>query len=214
MADQEWYRRATWTEEDQEQFFARLKRSRGAFQKAQYCRIQALHLYETDQPELVTAALDLLEKIQSEWPEEEVAPTWAQKGECYELLSQAEMAIAAYQEVFKAQRTNSGHITSAHINFSWLVATNKVTRLYDEALAVLSEFAGSVEFANDKYKANTARALIYRNRGDQEKARRYAKFALEGAAQSSSGIAYHQHVGLVKNPDTESINLLRSLVET
>jgi hypothetical protein len=46
MAD-DWYRRKTWTAEDREEFFTRLRRSRGAFHKAQYARIQAFELLTT-----------------------------------------------------------------------------------------------------------------------------------------------------------------------
>ena len=44
---EEWFRRKTWTQEDREAFFARLKRSRGLFHKAQYLRVQAYELAET-----------------------------------------------------------------------------------------------------------------------------------------------------------------------
>src|ERR1700722_5779262 len=38
---EDWYRRTTWSNDDREQFFARLERSREAFHKSQYLRIQA-----------------------------------------------------------------------------------------------------------------------------------------------------------------------------
>jgi hypothetical protein len=46
MSKTEWFRRTTWTPEDEASFRARLKRSRGSFHKAQYLRIQAEHLQE------------------------------------------------------------------------------------------------------------------------------------------------------------------------
>ncbi len=46
-AEVEWFRRTTWTKEDQEDFFGHLGRSRT--QAPQYVRIQALYLEKTGQ---------------------------------------------------------------------------------------------------------------------------------------------------------------------
>jgi hypothetical protein len=40
----DWYRKTTWSEADQADFFARFKRSRTPYNKAQYLRIQANYL--------------------------------------------------------------------------------------------------------------------------------------------------------------------------
>ena len=44
MSKDDWFRRTTWSDEDERAFFARLVRSRGIFRKAQYLRIQAVTL--------------------------------------------------------------------------------------------------------------------------------------------------------------------------
>ena len=59
----DWFRRKTWTPKDREEFFARLRRSRGAFHKAQYARIQAYELLITRRREAYTAGLELLDMI-------------------------------------------------------------------------------------------------------------------------------------------------------
>jgi hypothetical protein len=46
MSKAEWFRRTTGTDADRKDFSARLKRRRGASRKAQYLRLQALHLAE------------------------------------------------------------------------------------------------------------------------------------------------------------------------
>jgi hypothetical protein len=67
VADESWYRRRTWTDEDRAGFFARLRRSRSGFHKAQYCRIQA---YELQQAGNYHAALELLDLLMKEWPDD------------------------------------------------------------------------------------------------------------------------------------------------
>jgi hypothetical protein len=58
----DWFRKTSWSETDQADFFARLKRSRGASNKAQYLRIQASHLEGVGSPGLLRASLTLLDK--------------------------------------------------------------------------------------------------------------------------------------------------------
>jgi tetratricopeptide (TPR) repeat protein len=214
LATQEWFRKTTWSESDRTDFFARLARSRGSYHKAQYCRIQAHHLYETKKLELVEAAFDLLQMIRNEWPEEQMAPTWSQIGDCYEFLEKRELALAAYQEVFKVQRERKGTRTTAHLTFAWIVATEGMRNLYDEALQVLDEFAMPIEFPVDKYKSNVARAFISDDRGNRDMARQYAALALDGMEMKTSGLQYHKSVGLVSIPEKDVVRRLCSLVET
>ena len=46
MASGDWYRNNDWNDTIETEFEARLKRSRGAFNKAQYLRIQASYLLD------------------------------------------------------------------------------------------------------------------------------------------------------------------------
>jgi hypothetical protein len=63
---EDWYRRQTWTPQDREDFFARLRRSHGAFHKAQYARMQAYTLLTTRTQDAYRAALELLDMILTE----------------------------------------------------------------------------------------------------------------------------------------------------
>ena len=78
---------------------------------------------------------------------------------------------------------------------------------------MLNEFALLIEFPVDKFKSNTARALIFSDRGDTKAANRHAQLALEGAAQTLSGFSYHKSVGLVNHPDEAIVGQLRMLTE-
>jgi hypothetical protein len=140
MSD-DWFRRKTWTPKDREEFFGRLRRSRGARSKAQYARIQAYELLTTRTPEAYLAALELLDTILVEWREDaQLASVYHHCAECYVGLVDLPRAIDAYHQVFETQRVRKGELTMAHLDFGWLVATTPLPNLYDEALALLGEF--------------------------------------------------------------------------
>jgi hypothetical protein len=79
----DWFRRKTWTQADQDAFFARLNRSRSAGKKAQYLRIQALSLQSAGTEEMLRASIALLDQIFEEYPDAvDLAQAYLQKAEC------------------------------------------------------------------------------------------------------------------------------------
>lgn len=141
MAD-DWFRRKTWTPKDREAFFARLGRSRGAFHKAQYARIQAWELLITRKRAAYVAAMELLDLVLSEWREDaQLASVYHHRAECLLGLGETEPALDSFREVFQAQRNFKGELTEAHIDFGWFAVTVPRPEIYDESLAVLEEFS-------------------------------------------------------------------------
>jgi len=65
MAD--WYRRKTWTQTDEDEYYAKLGRAR-EHGRAQYLRIQAFELIETKDKKLLTVAERLLNQILRDYP--------------------------------------------------------------------------------------------------------------------------------------------------
>jgi tetratricopeptide (TPR) repeat protein len=211
MSD-DWFRRKTWTPKDREEFFGRLRRSRGARSKAQYARIQAYELLTTRTPEAYLAALELLDTILVEWREDaQLASVYHHCAECYVGLGDLPRAIDAYHQVFETQRVRKGELTMAHLDFGWLVATTPLPDLYDEALVLLGEFTHSM-FPIDQYRASTIHALILAARGRREQARGYARIAIQAAAARHSGFRYHAKLGLVMSPDEAVYERLQKLV--
>src|SRR5262245_48893836 len=105
MAETDWFRRATWTDEDQADFIAHLRRCRSSANKAQYLRIQALHLQETGAKPLIMAALGLLEQLVRECPERtELASVYLQQGECRMALGKGDDAIESLRQSLEFQR--------------------------------------------------------------------------------------------------------------
>ena len=67
----DWYRRKTWTKTDEEEYFDRLGRARKDG-RAQYLRVQAIELIETKEDNLLSVAETLLNKILTDYPDNEL----------------------------------------------------------------------------------------------------------------------------------------------
>src|SRR6185312_4454064 len=101
----DWFRKITWTESDRADFFARLARARGATHKAQYLRIQAVHLQHTGHLESVRAALELLDILIADHPEPtQLALAHMQRGECLSTLGDHDAGLTAHREALAAER--------------------------------------------------------------------------------------------------------------
>ena len=212
----DWFRKTSWDEADQADFFAHLKRSRGADNKAQYLRIQAWHLEETGSAILIRAALPLLDKILSEFPNTfELAMVYKQKASCLAWLGCAQEAIEFYRLALDTERKNPKMGTRAWIEFGLFVCENNLTALFDEVIKVLDEKkSDSFLFAVDIYQSSGIRAIIAAHRGNYSIARNFAKTALAAAAETKSGFRYHPTVGLVQDKETSFFKSVSVIAES
>src|SRR5258708_1677279 len=114
MRNPEWFRRSTWTDQDREEFDAQLKRCRSASKKAQYLRIQAIHLAEAG---LHAAAIELLDQLFVKFPERiELTSAYLQKAESFAFLGQTEPAIREFRLALQAERDFPNVRTNAWLN--------------------------------------------------------------------------------------------------
>jgi tetratricopeptide (TPR) repeat protein len=208
----EWYRRSSWTPDDQADFQARLKRSRGSFHKAQYLRLQALALQEVGTEPLLTAALSLLDQLLRDHVDaSQLASAHQQRAECLADLGRYEEALISYRAAFEAQRNAPNWRTEAYLGFGELVLGLKLRDMYREAVTVLEEFGGGEVFPASQYRHATIRALTCDATGDLAGARLYAGRALAAAAKAESPFRYHRQLGLVRFVDPEVMDRLRAL---
>lgn len=198
----EWFRRTTWTREDAAEFEDRLGRSRSASHKAQYLRIQALHLHEVGTRGLTEAALGLLDQLIAKWPvASQLAAAQMLRAECLIDLGRPGDALQAYRAALDAQRTAPNWRTDAHLGFGELVVALRRAELYEEALAALEEFGDNDPFPAQQYSQAVTRALIAESRSELAEARRWARVALEAAASRESPFRRHKGLGLVRYAD-------------
>ena len=200
-----WFRKTTWSEVDQADFFAHLRRCRSVFHKAQYLRIQALHLEGVGAPEFLRAAITLLDKIFMEFPSQfQLACAYSQKASCLAKLGDIDNAVVNYQRALETETVFPNVKSYAFMEFGKLVAEKKLARLFDQALGALdSELASrAIQFPADTFNAYGIRSLIAAERGQIQQAKDFARAALEAAAKVNSGFRYHQAVGLVRDKDS------------
>jgi len=202
MARDDWFRRTTWTELDADEFFARNRRSRSAFKKAQYMRIQAETLLDTGNRNLATAALELLKQSFREFPDTtDCALAYDAAGRCCQALGRCEEALNYYRRAMEREREFPGIGSLACFHFAILVAEQGRQELFDEALLALDSFGPAV-FPWHAYVDNGARAIIASQRGQAELARACARRALDAASIRDSGLGWGRaSVGLVKEQD-------------
>ena len=204
MPNDDWFRHKTWTPADRAEFFARLRRSRGAFHKAQYTRIQAYELQTIGTQDAFRGALDLLDMILTEWRSEaQLAAVYHQYAQCFLGLDQQLRAIESFHEVFQAQRKQPGHITDAHLDFGWLCISVPLPESYSDALGLLDEFHYAPVFPVQIYRDAAIRAVILHSRGERKLAREFALRALTSAEVTRSPLPRHPTLGVVTETDPE-----------
>ena len=213
MSKDEWFRRTSWSASDQAEFFARLKRSRSRYNKAQYLRIQASHLAETSVESQLQAALQLLDQMIAEYPDAttQLAIAHCQRAACFADLGEYDAAIEEYRKALEVQLAHPHSLTTAHTAFAELVVTLDRRALFPEVLSALDKYDYLDIFPVDVFKGQAARALIAADRGDLVVAQTHAKRALEAASATESGFRYHKTLGLVGFVDPKLTDRLREL---
>jgi tetratricopeptide (TPR) repeat protein len=211
MSKLEWFRRATWTDADREDCNTRLKRSRGTGNKAQYLRVQAIHLAEAGHHQ---GAIELLDRVFAEFPDRiQLALAHAQKADLLAKLGQIGAAIQEYRAALQAERDFPNVRMNAWLDFGCLVVEKRLSDFYDEVSHVLQEFReeGGLKFPAIEYRYSAIQSLLADARGDTAMARQFAKQALAEAAKEHSGLRYHPTIGLVGSERNKFESRLRAL---
>jgi tetratricopeptide (TPR) repeat protein len=212
----DWFRKTTWSEADQADFFARLKRSRGDGMKAQFLRIQAYHLEETQSLELVRVAVTLLDKMLIEFPQaspSELPSAYNQKATCLAALGKNGEAIDCYRLALDAERKTKCR-TRAWLDFGRFICERMLFELFDEAVAILDEFKlNGLLFPIDTYEFSGIHAIIAARKRDIAKAKQFAAAALKAAAETKSGLRYHPTIGLVRDKETPFYKSVQAIAQ-
>ncbi len=201
MGKEDWYRRQSWTVQDQAEFFDRLNRSRSPYHKAQYLRIQALYLHEAG---FSRPALDLLRIVFDKYPEDsELSSSYLQAAEAHAHFGENLSAVNAFREAIVAQRNYPNSHNHCWLEFGYFVVEKRLAHLYSEVSAAFEEFEEEVELllASDGYKFFATLAIIAESRGEHIAAQEMALKALDLSTVRSSGFRYHPKIGLLRKED-------------
>lgn len=215
MKTNDWYRRKTWTQDDQTEFFSRFRRAR-SHNKAQYLLIQASCLMDTGIKTNLQAALELLNLLIKEYPHPvQLENAYCQKALCLESLNLMDDAVNFYRLAFRSRRATPNVHTYAPLYFGMFVVRHNRTDLYGEVQERFNEFINNNEiiFPDAKYMYFATSAIIADSYGQLEIAQKCAERALLVASMNYSGFVRHPNVGLVKNRDKTIEKRLRKILK-
>lgn len=142
-------------------FERRLARARAA-RRPQYIRIQASHLQQTGKPELLRAALALLDRVIGEYPSDFQAAL-AQSQRADGLLALGEWAgpADAFRAALQAEATFPTVRTDAYLSFAFLVVTRDERPLFDEVARVCQAHASEPRpFPVQQFRWHAVQALL------------------------------------------------------
>jgi tetratricopeptide (TPR) repeat protein len=173
-------------------------------------RIQADTLRQTAKPELVRAALELLQRSFREFPDAMgCAFAFESAGRCCEQLGDFEQAIGFYNRALARERAFPGIGTNACFRLGRLVVEHQRADLYEDVLAALERF-GQPAFPWHAYTGNAIRAVIAAERGNVAVARQLAQVALEAANVRDAGWG-RDGIGVVMDRNTRLHQMLGQL---
>ncbi len=210
---EEWFRKSTWTEFDEEDFFSRLKRSR-QYNRSQYLRIQAWHLTESGMPELLKVAISLLDILIRDYPERgQLASAFLQKAEAFSALGYSDEALLFFKKAIEFEREFPNVCTAAPLEFGLFVVRNHLSDQYSYALSILEEFEESNStFPVQRFEVSAVRSLIAAGLGDKDIARMFAQQVLVEASAKHSGFWKHPRIGLVGKTEETLLEQLEKLL--
>ena len=196
MGREDWYRNTTWNPEIEAAFTAKLRRARD---KSQYLRIQA-SILAGRKPDV---ALQLLEQYFSLGDHFDHAQAYLDRAKAHLAKGDVAAALESFEAALSQERLRPNLLTYAYLDLPYLIATQRLSKRYAQALEILDAGQNRLTFPVDRYLWNGARALILQDQARLSEARLHAQIALEAASETQSGFRYHQQLGLVGNADDQ-----------
>ena len=206
----EWYRKSTWSETDEAEFYEKLSKAR-KYNRAEYIKIQASTLINTENAKLLNDAEILLNKIIDEYPNEksEMSSTLNALGRIYQIRNNFDKAIGYFRESLNFEKLYPNVITNSYLNFSELIVKNQKKEDYDYVQILLLKEVPESLFPVVKYKGYSLLSIINANNGNFQKAKEYEKLAEENANATTTNLRYHKYLGIVKKRDSWLDKLLK-----
>ncbi len=209
----DWYRKKSWSKEDEADFFLRLGRARKDNQ-SQYLKIQGIELTVTDDPKLWTVAESLLLRVVNDFPSDRFnrSSSLHTLGEIEEKRRNNDKALAWYKQALAFENTHASVKTQADITFSVLAVKTNRSSEYPYIKELLEDRAGSLSFPIEKYKVHSVLAIIAHEDGNPTTAKAHAEQAEAAVAALNSGFANHRDLGLVTQRDRKLDQLVKHAI--
>ncbi len=210
----DWYRRKTWTKNDEDEFFTKLHKAK-IDKQVQYLRIQAIELMKTNNEAYLDVVEKLLNKILIDYLDNnfEKSLVFNTLGEIYLKKENYEKALSYFAKSLAFEKEFPNLITTSYLNFSETVIKTKKIELYEEVEKILLKKIEKDTFrlpAHD-YIAYSVLSVISDFKGDIDKAKNYAVLVEKNATTKTNGLVnvHKRKIGLVKERKTWLDKLLR-----
>ncbi|WP_286862875.1 MULTISPECIES: tetratricopeptide repeat protein [Sphingobacterium] len=210
----DWYRRKTWTTADEEEFFAKLIRSR-KYNHPQFLRIQAFELVEAKDNNLLDAAEMLLNKVLIEYPDNRIerSQTYNQLGNIYRLRNDFERALIYFQKSIDFEKEFPNVISRSYLDFSETVVQAQKTEFYDKVYYLLLKKTEEkhIHFPIEDYTVYSILSFLANFKGDTTKAKEYAQVASIYADKKTNSLwnVNKNKIGIVKGRKSWLDKLIR-----
>ncbi|MBA2498916.1 MAG: hypothetical protein H0V30_04250 [Chitinophagaceae bacterium] len=185
MAADNWYRNKVWDTEIEKNFEYRLKDSIGTFNQAQYVRIQATYLLESEEKTTQLGGVNLMERLLKEFPEEEFSFIFAheQLGDYYLSTGEfqkAEKHFRVVADYYENKKSSIGTSANVDLKIAEIFLTENKTEKLEDAYRICKNYPlTEVAFNNDKFYYAELLAQICSKMHNTEEAKEFAKAAIE-----------------------------------
>ncbi len=219
MANEDWYRNKTWNNEVEADFEARLKRSRGAFNKAQYLRIQASYLLDISDKKTQLVGVSLMERLIRDYPTEKFSAIFAQEqlGDFYldkKDYKQAEHFFRVVTHYYQDTKSRGGTSTLGDLKLAETILRSNQTDKFEEAYQFVSDYPISDLIFNDsKFYYAELRTQLCDAMNKKAEAKEFAKTAIELSKIAKPQFSRHKTVGLVIVSDRQLRTLEQILAD-
>ena len=203
MANDDWYRNKSWDNEIEADFETRLKRSRGAYNKAQYLRIQASYFLKSLDTKNQLVGLNLMERLIKDYPTEEFSVIFGQEqlGDFYfdkKDYEKAEHFFRVVTNYYQDKLSRGGTSFLADLKLAETILRSNQTDKFEEAYQLVIDYPISELTLNDsKFYYAELRTQLCDTMNKKEEAKKFAKTAIELSAITKPQFSRHKTVGLV-----------------
>ena len=145
MAADDWYRNKNWEDTVEDEFEARLKRSRGEFNKAQYLRIQASLLLDSSNKNNQLVGLRLMNRMITDFPSEEFSVIFGieQLGDYSfktSVYDKAEHYFRIVTDHYKNKNSRSGTSAKADLKLAKTILNSSQSSKFNEAYKLCKDY--------------------------------------------------------------------------
>ena len=220
MSKEDWYRNTEWNDQIESEFKARLKRSRGNSNKAQYLRIQASYLLDSSKTENQKKGIQLMERVINDYPEETFSTIRGheQLGDYYLKNGNYKEAERHFRIVTDHYHTNtrSGTTGLADLKLSETILLSdqeaNLQEAYELSTSKFDETGGHLLMNDQKFYYATLMANLCLRMGKIKESSEYANSALQLSTITEPQFNRHKSIGII-NADQNTIDRLKKIKE-